>query len=87
MTRSTSAVRTAISLPDDVFERIEQKRRQLGVSRSEFFVRAALSYLESLSDSDVTASNDVASATEDRATETFRRKATRAALVAVEWEE
>lgn len=80
-------MKTAISLPDDVFKRIERKTRQLGVSRSEFFVRAALRYLEAMSDSDVTASYDVAFATEDRATEAFRRKATRAALLAVEWKE
>jgi hypothetical protein len=80
-------MKTAISLPDEVFKRIERKTRQLGLSRSEFFVRAALRYLESISEDGVTASYDEAFATEDRATEAFRRKATRAALLGVEWKE
>lgn len=80
-------MKTAISVPDDVFKRVERKARQLGLSRSEFFARAAERFLESLSKDRVTASYDEAFATEDRAAETFRRKATRAALLGVEWKE
>ena len=80
-------MKTAISLPDEVFHRVQRKARQLGLSRSEFFARAAERFLESLSEEQVTASYDEAFSTEDRSTETFRRKATRAALLGVEWKE
>ncbi len=80
-------MKTAISLPDEVFKRVERKARQMGVSRSEFFARAAERLLAALSDEQVTASYDEAFASEDRAAEGFRRKATRAALLGVEWKE
>lgn len=37
----SSSVKTAISLPDDTFQRVEAAAKRLGVSRSEFFARAA----------------------------------------------
>ena len=80
-------MKTAISLPDELFKKVERKARQMGLSRSEFFARAAERFLESMNDERVTASYDEAFAAEDRATETFRRKATRAALLGVEWKE
>ncbi len=80
-------MKTAISLPDEVFKKVERKARQMGLSRSEFFVRAAERFLESMNHESVTASYNEAFASEDRATETFRRKATRAALLGVEWKE
>lgn len=46
-----------------------------------------LSYLQVLDEDLVTESYDAAFATEDRATETFRQKATRGALLGVEWKE
>ena len=41
-------MKTAISLPDDTFERAMRQATKLGISRSEFFARAALRYLEEL---------------------------------------
>ena len=41
-------MKTAISLPDDTFHRVEQAARRLGVSRSEFFARAAERWLNAL---------------------------------------
>jgi len=41
-------VKTAISLPDDIFERVTGRARELGMSRSEFFARAARRYLDEL---------------------------------------
>ena len=35
------AMKTAISLPEDTFRRVERAARRLGMSRSEFFARAA----------------------------------------------
>jgi hypothetical protein len=41
-------VKTAISVPDDTFERVTRSARELGMSRSEFFTRAAVAYLKEL---------------------------------------
>lgn len=43
-----SAVKTAISVPDATFERVERAAKKMGVSRSEFFARAAERWLDSL---------------------------------------
>jgi hypothetical protein len=45
----TRHVKTAISLPDDTFERATQWASELGISRSEFFARAATRYIDDLS--------------------------------------
>jgi len=47
-------VKTAISLPDETFERVETAAKRLGVSRSEFFARAAERWLEDLDDGQTT---------------------------------
>ena len=47
-------MKTAISLPDATFERIERAAKKLGVSRSEFFARAAERWLDDLDDEGVT---------------------------------
>lgn len=41
-------MKTAISLPDDIFEQATRQAAELGVSRSEFFARAARSYLDEI---------------------------------------
>lgn len=41
-------VKTAISLSDETFERVTDRARRLGMSRSEFFARAAEAYLDCL---------------------------------------
>ncbi|MGA2454769.1 MAG: ribbon-helix-helix protein, CopG family [Solirubrobacteraceae bacterium] len=47
-------MKTAISLPDDTFHRVDRAAKQLGMSRSEFFARAAESWLAALEDGDTT---------------------------------
>ena len=47
-------MKTAISVPDDTFRRVDDAARRLGVSRSEFFARAAERWLESLDDDGTT---------------------------------
>jgi predicted DNA-binding protein len=47
-------MKTAISLPDETFERVEAAAKQLGVSRSEFFARAAERWLTDLDDHETT---------------------------------
>ena len=47
-------MKTAISLPDETFRRVDDAARRLGVSRSEFFARAAERWLDSLDDGGTT---------------------------------
>lgn len=47
-------MKTAISLPDATFERVERAARTMGVSRSEFFARAAERWLDALDDDGTT---------------------------------
>ncbi len=47
-------MKTAISLPDELFERVESHAAALGVSRSEFFATAATRYLRALDDESIT---------------------------------
>lgn len=48
-------VKTAISIPDDTFVRVEKQAAELGISRSEFFTRAARKYLAELEAESITA--------------------------------
>jgi predicted DNA-binding protein len=48
-------VKTAISIPDETFERVTQSAHELGMSRSEFFTRAAVAYLDELESKSLTA--------------------------------
>jgi predicted DNA-binding protein len=47
-------MKTAISLPDETFNRASRRAKDLGMSRSEFFARAANRYLEELDAGSVT---------------------------------
>lgn len=48
------AVKTAISVPDKTFAEATARAAALGISRSEFFTRAARRYLEHLDDDALT---------------------------------
>ena len=48
-------MKTAISLPDDTFRRVEEAAKRMGVSRSEFFAQAAERWLDVLREDDTTA--------------------------------
>lgn len=55
----TLVMKTAISVPDDTFRRVDERAAALGMSRSEFYSRAAEGFLERLdSQSRVEAIND-----------------------------
>lgn len=41
-------MKTAISVPDETFDRVSRRAAALGMSRSEFFARAAQRYLDDL---------------------------------------
>lgn len=47
-------MKTAISLPNDTFDRASQRARDLGMSRSEFFAHAARHYLDELDAESIT---------------------------------
>src|SRR2546423_7714819 len=56
----TRTVKTAISIPDATFELVEERAAALGMSRSEFFARAAQKYLEELDEAALTGRIDAA---------------------------
>jgi antitoxin MazE6 len=59
-------MKTAISLPDETYERATRKAAELGISRSEFMARAARSYLDQLATNSLTQQIDEAlQATQD----------------------
>ena len=53
-------MKTAISVPDDTFERASARARDLGMSRSEFFTIAARHYLDELDAGSATRQIDAA---------------------------
>ena len=58
-------MKTAISIPDEIFEAADRTARKLGVSRSELYATAVHEYVERHRVEDVTAKlNEVYSSTE-----------------------
>lgn len=53
-------MKTAISLPDQTYERATRRAYELGISRSEFFARAAERYADELEATSLTAQIDAA---------------------------
>jgi metal-responsive CopG/Arc/MetJ family transcriptional regulator len=53
-------VKTAISVPDEVYEQATGRAAELGISRSEFFARAARRYLNELAAQSLTRQIDEA---------------------------
>ena len=53
-------MKTAISVPDETFEQATKKATELGISRSEFFARAARRYLDELASRSLTQQVDEA---------------------------
>ena len=51
----TPVMKTAISVPDETFARVERRAAQLGVSRSQFYATAAARYLDVLERSSLAA--------------------------------
>lgn len=51
-------MKTAISLPDETFDRVSRRAAELGMSRSEFFARAAQRYLDQLDAESLTSQID-----------------------------
>ena len=49
-----SNMKTAISIPDQIFKKVEQTARKMGISRSKFFSIAAQKLIHHYSEEDVT---------------------------------
>ena len=62
----TVRVKTAISVPDETFEQATRQAAELGISRSEFFARAARRYLDELASRSLTQQVDEALQTAGR---------------------
>jgi metal-responsive CopG/Arc/MetJ family transcriptional regulator len=61
MTRLYSpSMKTAISVPDETFARVEATRQQMGLSRSEFYATAARRWLDEREGAEITAQIDAA---------------------------
>jgi hypothetical protein len=58
-------MKTAISVPDETFAQVERRAQDLGVSRSEFYTRAAEHYLNHLQAESLTGDIDAALAMVD----------------------
>jgi Arc/MetJ family transcription regulator len=56
----TKDMKTAISLPDDTYAQATRRAAELGISRSEFFARAARRYLDELASQSLTQQIDEA---------------------------
>ena len=54
-------MKTAISVPDETFEQATRQAAELGISRSEFFARAARRYLDELASHSLTQQVDASS--------------------------
>jgi predicted DNA-binding protein len=52
-------MKTAISVPDETYERAEHAARKHGMNRSQFYARAADRYAAELESADLTAAIDV----------------------------
>lgn len=53
-------MKTAISVPDPVFARVQRHAKRLGLSRSEFFARSAARWADELEGDELTAAIDAA---------------------------
>ena len=56
----TTVMKTAISVPDTTFDEVTRAARRIGISRSEFFARAARRYLDELTATSLSARVDAA---------------------------
>jgi Arc/MetJ family transcription regulator len=82
----TRVLKTAISIPDEVFEQATKAAKRLGLSRSEFVTRAVREYLATRLQANIQASYDAAFPEgSDADTAEFRRRAARQALLDIEW--
>ena len=78
-------MKTAVSIPDDVFERAERLARRAGRSRSEVFSAALREYVARHAPDEVTEAMDRVCASVDASSDDFVAKAGRRVLERSEW--
>lgn len=78
-------MKTAISLPDDLFEQAEQLARRLKKSRSELYREALAEYVARHDPDAVTAAMDAVADAVDTRPDDFSRAAARQVLDRSEW--
>lgn len=81
----TSGMKTAISLPDEVFEQAEKAAKRLKLSRSELYSRAVAEYLARHTDNEVTASINAAIAEAGQPADTVLSAHNRRRVLETEW--
>lgn len=78
-------MKTAISLPDDVFAAADDLASRLGVSRSELYATAVAKYVEEMRSQGVTAQLDQVYAAAESQLDPALRAAQLSALTAEDW--
>ena len=81
----TPGMKTAVSVPNEVFERADRLAKRLEVSRSELYSRALREYLARHSADEVTQALDQLCEELDTSSDEFVREASRRVLEATEW--
>ena len=81
----TPGMKTAISLPDEVFEAAERYARRVGKSRSRVYAEALAEYLARHGPDEVTAAMDEVVEALGEASDGFAGAAARRTLERVEW--
>ena len=80
-----NGMKTAISIPDDVFESADELAERLGVSRSWLYSSAVAEYVAKHQDATVTARLNAVYANESSKLDTAIRKAQRKSAQRAEW--
>jgi metal-responsive CopG/Arc/MetJ family transcriptional regulator len=78
-------MKTAISIPDDVFAKADRLARRLKQSRSQLYSRAVREYVARHSDDDVTSALDALYAQESAGCDEFGQAAAKRTLERSEW--
>jgi metal-responsive CopG/Arc/MetJ family transcriptional regulator len=79
-------MKTAISIPDDLFQAAERAAKHLGLSRSELFQRAVAAFLERQSETLVTdALNEIYQSEEPSVLDPVLERMQRASLPREDW--
>lgn len=78
-------MKTALSIPDDLFERGERLARRLHSSRSQLYARAMADFVVQHEDDQITSAMNEALRDVGADTDEFSRRAARQTLRRVEW--
>jgi hypothetical protein len=81
----TKSMKTAVSLPDEVFEKAEKLASRLKVSRSELYARALQDYVCRHSPEAITDAYDQICSEHDSKPDAFTQRASRVTLKRAEW--